>query len=178
MWSCWASSQSIAAYTWSRDAPVMSRSVPSVTSSHHALVASFVFGRTTRDRISAKARSRSRHGGPSSAGSPNALAWEWTRATCPCGRARTNSNAASASTRVLPARTASIASTAATGSTERFASVSLPTRPSGLRNERRSRCDTYSRVSPDFVVCRLRTLSTCIPPEAVRPIQGTYHNNH
>jgi len=75
-------------------------------------------------------------------------------------------SAAPASTSVLPFSTASIASTAAAGSTDRFARVSLPTFPSGLRNDRRSSRDSYSRVSPDFDVCRLRTLSTCIPPAA------------
>ncbi len=79
-------------------------------------------------------------------------------------------SAALASTRAAPLSTASTASTAAAGSIDKFARVSLPTFPSGLRNERRSSRDSYSRVSPDFEVCRLRTLSTCIPPVAWRPM--------
>ena len=47
------SSQSIAAYTSSRGASAMPRSGPRVTSSHHARVASFGFGATTRETIRA-----------------------------------------------------------------------------------------------------------------------------
>ena len=95
-------------------------------------------GRSTREMTSAKARSRSGPGGPSRAGKPSLRAIAATAAACPCGSDRVISNAASASLRVLPARTARTAVIASGGSCDRFARVSLRTLPPS-RNERRSR---------------------------------------
>jgi hypothetical protein len=78
----------------------------------------------------------------------------------PCGNDLLTASAASASTSVLSFETASIASTAAAGSSDKLATVCLPTVPSGLRNDRRNKDDSYSRVSPEATVCRLRTLTT------------------
>src|SRR5262249_40240938 len=67
------------------------------------------------------------------------------------------------------------ATTAASGSADRLARVSLPTRPSLLRNERRSSRDSYSRTSPDAVTWRDRTLTTCTAPVAGRPMRQFWH---
>jgi hypothetical protein len=133
-------SQSIAAYTSAGDASATPRSVPRVTSPHQTNVDSFGLGRTTRDTISARVRSRSRPAGPSMAGKSSFCAIACTAATCPCGRLRVISNAPATSTRVLPASVARSAAIASAGSADRLARVSLAGLPSALRNERRSRC--------------------------------------
>ena len=81
-------SQSIAAYASSVVASSMPRSAPSVESPHQARVDSFEPGVTTREMIRARARSRCRPAGPSSAGRPSLRAIACTAATCPCGSDR------------------------------------------------------------------------------------------
>jgi hypothetical protein len=56
-----------------------------VVSGHQASVDSFDAGPITREMISASARSRARHGGPSRPGKPSWCAIAATAATCPCG---------------------------------------------------------------------------------------------
>ena len=73
MLSCRANSQSNAAYTSSVDAAATPRSAPRLVSSHHASVASLLAGRSTREMISARARSRSRQAGPSRPRQPERL---------------------------------------------------------------------------------------------------------
>ena len=58
-------------YTSSVDASATPKSAARVVSAHQRVVASLLPGRTTRATSSAKARSRSRHGGPSSSGNPS-----------------------------------------------------------------------------------------------------------
>ena len=88
---------------------------------------SFGLGRTTRETISARAMSRFRPAGPSSAGRPSWCAMAATAATCPCGSDRTMLNSLPAGTSVWPFSVASIASTASGGSIDRLATVSLRT---------------------------------------------------
>jgi hypothetical protein len=121
-----ACSQSIAAYASSVVASPMPRSAPSVTSPHQARVESFEPGAATLDTMSARARSRWRPAGPSSAGRPSFEAIAWTAATCPCGSDRAMLTAASpAGTRASPFSAASTASTMRSGIFDRFASVSF-----------------------------------------------------
>ena len=86
-------------------------------------------GATTREMISASARSRSAQAGPSSAGSPSLAAMACTAATCPCGTEAVIVTAWPAGTSGVPFSAASIESTACSGSPDRFASVSCRTRP-------------------------------------------------
>src|SRR6266568_4867630 len=67
------------------DASVTPRSAPRVVSAHQVRVDSLEPGLTTREMISARARSRWRPAGPSSAGSPSLAAMACTAATWPCG---------------------------------------------------------------------------------------------
>ena len=90
---------------------------------------SFEPGRSTRETISARAMSRARHAGPSSAGNPSVRAIAATAATCPCGSERVIVTAPPTGTSRAPFRVASIASTASGGSIDRFATVSLRTVP-------------------------------------------------
>ena len=66
----------------------MPRSAPSVVSAHQVRVDSLEAGATTREMISASARSRARPAGPSRAGSPSLAAMACTAATWPCGTDR------------------------------------------------------------------------------------------
>ncbi len=88
---------------------------------------SFEPGRITRETINARAMSRDRHAGPSSAGRPNWCAIAATAATCPCGSDRMIVTASATGRSREPFRVASIASTASGGSIDRFATVSLRT---------------------------------------------------
>src|SRR6266481_5194685 len=67
------------------DASLTPRSAPRVVSAHQVSVDSLEPGLTTREMISARARSRWRPAGPSSAGSPSLAAMACTAATWPCG---------------------------------------------------------------------------------------------
>ena len=111
------------------DAPATPRSPPRVVSSHQVRVDSLEPGRTTREMISASARSRGRPAGPSSAGSPSLAAIAAAAATWPCGSDPVMVTACPAGTSRSPFKVASIADTAAAGSADRFASVSCRTLP-------------------------------------------------
>ena len=91
-------------------------------------VDSLLAGRTTREMISASARSRARHGGPSSPGKPSWRAIAVTAATCPCGSDRAMLNSLPAGTSCAPFSPASIQSTTCSGNADRLATVSLRTR--------------------------------------------------
>ena len=84
-------------------------------------------GRTTREMINSSARSRARHGGPSSAGNPNWWAIAATAATCPCGSDRVIANSLPAGDSVWPFSVASIALITSAGSLDRLARVSWRT---------------------------------------------------
>ena len=107
--------------------PSHARSAPRVVSSHQLRVANFEAGATTRETISAIARSRYRQAGPSRAGRPNVWAIAVTAATWPCGSDNSIATASAAGRSVVPASTASIAVIAASGSTDRLASCSCLT---------------------------------------------------
>ena len=111
------------------DAPATPRSAPRVVSDHQVAVDSFEPGRTTREMTSARARSRWRLAGPSSAGSPSFTAIACAAATCPCGSDPVMVTAWAAGTSRSPFKVASIAVTASAGSADRFASVSCRTLP-------------------------------------------------
>src|SRR5947209_886204 len=86
-------------------------------------------GSTTRETINAKARSRCRPAGPSSAGNPSARAWAHTAATCPWGNERATDAAVCAGTSCTPLSPASIQSITCGGNTDRLATVSFLTLP-------------------------------------------------
>ena len=111
------------------DASATPRSPPRVVSFHQVRVDSLEPGRTTREMISARARSRARPAGPSSAGRPSVTAVACTAATCPCGAEAVILTACPAGTSRSPFKVASIADTASAGSADRFASVSCRTLP-------------------------------------------------
>ena len=111
------------------DAPATPRSPPSVASAHQVRVDSFEAGLTTREMISARARSRCRPAGPSSAGRPSLAAIACTAATCPCGTDRVMVTASPAGTSRWPFKVASTAAAASAGSADRLASVSCRTLP-------------------------------------------------
>ncbi len=90
---------------------------------------SFEPGLTTREMTSARARSRARPAGPSSAGSPSFAAMACTAATCPCGTDPVMVTACPAGTSRSPFKVASTAATVSAGSADRFASVSCRTLP-------------------------------------------------
>ena len=98
-------------------------------SSHQVRVDSLEAGLTTREMTSARARSRGRHAGPSSAGRPSSRAIACTAATCPCGSDPVIVTACPTGTSGVPFSAASIASTACSGSPDRFARVSCLTLP-------------------------------------------------
>jgi hypothetical protein len=104
---------------------------------HQPTVGSFDSGRTARDRISAQAMSRSRHGGPSRLARPSFDAITCAAAAFPCGTDRSTPNASCASTKVAPFSAASTSAMTCPGRRDRFASVSCPTLPA-WRNVRRS----------------------------------------
>ena len=93
-------------------------------------MASFEAGLTTREMISAMAKSRSRPGGPSNPGRPSARACAHTAATCPCGTDRVMVAAADAATNTSPANERRISSMVWLGRWDRLATVSFLTRPS------------------------------------------------
>ncbi len=99
-----------------------------MVSSHQVRVDSLEPGRTTREMISASARSRGQ-AGPSSAGSPSLAAIAAAAATWPCGSDPVMVTACPAGTSRSPFKVASIADTAPAGSADRFASVSCRTLP-------------------------------------------------
>ena len=105
------------------------RSAPRVVSSHQVRVDSFEPGRTTREMIRARARSRGRPAGPSSAGRPSSRAMACTAATCPCGSDPAMVTASAAGTSCWPFSPASIRSMTWSGSADRLATVSFLTLP-------------------------------------------------
>ena len=86
-------------------------------------------GWTTREMISARARSRWRPAGPSSAGRPSFSAMACTAATWPCGSDRVMVTASAAGTSCWPFSPASIRSMTWPGSADRLATVSFLTLP-------------------------------------------------
>ena len=103
------------------------RSAPRVVSAHQARVASLEPGLATREMTSARARSRCRPAGPSSAGRPSFAAIACTAATCPCGTDRVMVTACPAGTSWRPFSPASIRSMTWSGSAEMLATVSFLT---------------------------------------------------
>ena len=86
------------------DASATPRSAPRVVSSHQVRVDSLEPGLTTREMISARARSRCRPAGPSRAGRPRVRAVAWTAATWPCGSDPVMVTASAAGTSCWPFR--------------------------------------------------------------------------
>ena len=111
------------------DAPATPRSAPSVVSAHQVSVDNLEAGATTREMISASARSRCRPAGPSRAGRPSVRAMACTAATCPCGSDRVMVTASAAGTSCWPFSPASIRSMTWSGSADRLATVSFLTVP-------------------------------------------------
>ena len=110
--------------------PATPRSTPSVVSAHQDSVASFDAGASTRDTINARARSRDRPAGPSSAGQPQRRACATPRRRARAAATGSPSAAASAGTSRSP-RSAGLdpARSTSAGSADRLATVSLRTLP-------------------------------------------------